>query len=190
MADNRLRRAKLPASLLVLVILYVSACVPEPITDLRAVEVRRVPASAFPEPGELRNALMGRGEVLWKLSFEGDADWTGEVRQHNLNSYANAVRCDLRDYGLDTFGPYVGKIPITTQHEAIQIFKPTSKTLRYDIYTTEAGSYRSVADFNAPMPSYDLTRERIPLCIRIAGGAMHGAYNRSNEVRLVIGAER
>ena len=190
MAEAQFRRAVVPVSLLALLVLYVHACVPEPIADLRAAEVRRVPASALPEAGVRRNSLARRGEILWKLSLEGDADWISQVRQHELNSYATVVRCDQRDYGIDAFGPYVGQVRVSAQNDALEGLSPTSATLRYDIYLAEAGRYRSQADFNAPMPSYDLATQRLPLCVTIAGGAMHGAYNRSNEVHVRLGLSR
>ena len=189
MADMRLRRAILPASFLLLVVIYAHSCVPKPITDLRIVEVRRVPASAWPD-ADLREALMRRDEVAWKLSFAGDANWIREVRQHELNSYATVVRCDERDYGIDSFGPYVGNVAATYYSDGFAGFRPTSGSLRYDIYLPEASTYRSEADFNAPMPTFDLSKQRLLLCIRIAGGAMHGAYNRSNEVKVEVGISR
>lgn len=127
---------------------------------------------------------------MWKLSFAGDSNWIHEVRQHDLNSYPKVVRCDERDHGIDAFGPYVGTVEVTTQGNALDGFDPTTDILQYDVYLIEAGRYRSQADFNASMPAYDLGKQRLPLCITIAGGAMHGAYNRSNEVRVEIGGVR
>lgn len=186
-----LRRAVLLSSLLVLILLYIHSCVPEPITDLKLVKVQRLSAAAFPrEAHGLREALARRGEVVWKLSLAGNSNWIGEVKQHDLNSYATVVRCDERDYGIDAFGPYIGAVAVTTQGDALDRFEPASDTLQYDIYLIEAGRYRSQEDFNATMPSYDLHKQRLPLCITIAGGAMHGAYNRSNEVRAEVGGGR
>lgn len=187
MSDKRLRRAILPLSLLLLLFLFVHACVPKPITDLRPVNVSRVPASAMPHTDDLRNALMERREAVWKVSLSGDADWIREVRQHELNSYAVVVRCDERDYTVLALGPYVGQVPVTYYGDGFGEFDPASSTVRYDVYLPETGRYRSETDFNAPMPSYDIGSHRMTLCIRIAGGAMHGAYNRSNEVRVEVG---
>ncbi|HYI64725.1 MAG TPA: hypothetical protein VEW71_07555 [Allosphingosinicella sp.] len=190
MADTRARRAIFPVSLLLLLFLFVYACVPKPITDLRPAEVARVPASALPPTDDLRDTLTRRGEALWKVSLEGDANWIREVRRHELNSYATVVRCDDRDYGVLSLGPYVGLVPVTNYGDGFRDYQPASSIVRYDVYLPETGRYHSEADFNAQMPSYDFGSQRTALCIRIAGGAMHGAYNRSNEVRVEVGGQR
>ena len=174
-------------SLLLLMFLFVHACVPKPITDLRLVEVRRLPASALPPSDDLRETLTERGEGVWKVSLTGDANWIREVRRHKLNSYATVVRCDERDYRVLSLGPYVGQVPVTYYGDGFGDYRAPSRTVQYDIYLPGTGRYHSEADFNAPMPSYDLGKMRLPLCLRIAGGAMHGAYNRSNEVRVEVG---
>lgn len=181
----------IPLGLLLLVFLFVYSCVPDPIRDLRLLEVRRLPASALPRGDDLREPLMRRGEAIWKLTLEGDAGWIGEVRQHELNSYAKVVRCDKPDYTLLALGPYVGPVAITFYDGGFQAYRPPERgAVRYDIYVPEAGRYHTEADFNASAPAYDLSRERLAICLRIAGGAMHGAYNRSNEVRTHIGRRR
>lgn len=189
MDTKRLRRTILPISLLLLVFLFVHACVPKPITNLRLLSVSRVPASALPVTDDLRGPLMERGESLWKVSLSGDADWITEVRQHELNSYGVVVRCDERDYNVLSLGPYVGQVPVSYYGDGFQDFRAKSRTAQYDLYLPESGRFRSEADFNAPMPSYDLGRQRLALCLKIAGGAMHGAYNHSNEVRVAVGRE-
>lgn len=186
----QLRRAIVPLSLLLLLFLFVHACVPEPITDLRLVEVRRVPASALPSSDDLRETLAKRREAVWQVSLAGNARWIREVKQHELNSYATVVRCDERDRNIFGLGPYVGHIPVTYYGDGFRNYRPQSRIVRYDIYLPETGRYRSESDFNARMPSYDLGSQPMALCIRIAGGAMHGAYNRSNEVRVEVGRRR
>ena len=183
----QLRRAILPVSLLLFLLSFVHACVPEPIADLRAVEVSRMPASALPPSDDLREALAKRGEAVWRVALVGDANWIGEVKQHELNSYATVVRCDKRDQGILSLGPYVGQVRLTYYGDEFRNYRPQSRSSRYEIYLPETGRYRSERDFNAPMPSYDLGKQRMALCVRIAGGAMHGAYNRSNEVRVDVG---
>jgi hypothetical protein len=186
---SALRRAILPIGLLLLLLLFVHACIPDPITDLKLVEAKRLTASALPEADELRERLMREDEAVWKLTFTGDAGWVDEVRQHELNGYALVVRCNTRHAGLLSLGPYVGDIPISYYGEGLRDFDPgRGRPLRYDVYIPEKGRYRSESDFNAPMPRYDFGRERKELCVSIAGGAMHGAYNRSNEVRVMIGS--
>lgn len=188
-AQKRLRRAILPLSLLLLLLLYVHACMPKRITDLRVVSVSRVPASALPQGIDLSHTVMEREEAFWKVALAGGAQWVREVTRHELNSYA-AVRCDLPDYRLLSLGPYVGAVEVTTQGDTIDRFEPLADTLQYDVYLPETARYSSEEHVNAPMPSYDLGSERVPLCLRIAGGAMHGAYNRSNEVRVEVGRRR
>ncbi len=190
MSTKRLRRAILPLSLLLLLLLYVHACVPRPITDLRAVALARVPASALPRGVDLRHTVMEREEAFWKVSLAGDANWVREVKRHTLNSYADVVRCDAQDYRLLSLGPYVGTVEVTTYGDTFDGFEPMADTVQYDVYLPETARYSSEKDVNAPMPSYDLGSQRIPLCLRIAGGAMHGAYNRSNEVRVEVGGRR
>jgi hypothetical protein len=183
----QLRRATVPLTLLLLLFLFVHACVPKPITDLRLAEVSRRPASALPPSDDLRETLAERGEAVWRVSLTGDSKWIREVKQHELNSYATVVQCDERDRRLLSLGPYVGHVPVTYYGDGFRDYRPDSRTVRYDIYLPETGRYQSVKDFNAPMPSYDLGKQRNALCIRVAGGAMHGAYNRSNEVRVEVG---
>lgn len=183
----QLRRAILPASLLLLLFFFMHACVPEPIADLRLVEVKRMPASALPPSDDLRDTLTERGEGVWRVSLAGDSNWILEVQQHELNSYATVMRCDEREESVLSLGPYVEQIPVTYYGDGFRDYRPRSRTVRYDIYLPETGRYRSERDFNAPMPSYDLGKQRLALCIRIAGGAMQGAYNRSNEVRVEVG---
>lgn len=183
----QLRRAVLPASLLLLLFLFVHGCVPEPIADLRLVELSRMPASALPPSDDVREALTKRGEAVWKVSLSGDPDWIREVRQHELNSYATVVRCEERDRTVLSLGPYVGHVPVTYYGDGFEDYRPSSRAVRYDIFLPETGRYRSEKDFNAPMPSYDLGKQQMALCVRIAGGAMHGAYSRSNEVRVEVG---
>lgn len=183
----QLRRAILPASLLLLLFLFVHGCVPEPITDLRLVGLSRMPASALPASDDRREALIERDEAVWRVSLIGDANWVSEVKQHGLNSYAKVVRCDERDQTVFSLGPYVGQVPVTYYGDGFRDYRPHSPRVRYDVYLPEIGRYRSERDFNAPMPSYHLGKQQMALCIRIAGGAMHGAYNHSNEVRVEIG---
>ncbi len=130
---------------------------------------------------------MREGEEVWKVTLTGDADWVGEVRQHGLNSYPIVRRCDRPDYTLLGLGPYLGEVRVTNYAEGFDSYRPVTGTEQYDVYLPETARYHSEAEFNAPMPSYDLGKQRMTLCIRIAGGAMHGAYNVSNEVRVQVG---
>jgi hypothetical protein len=190
MDASRLRKTIFPASLLLLFFLFSWACVPKPIVDLRLVEATRLPTSALPVAADMGGLLTKRVEAVWKVSLRGDAGWIHEVKRHELNSYATVVRCDERDYGVFSLGPYVGQVPVTYYGEGFENYRPSASVVQYDVYLPEKGDYRSEADFNAPMPSYDLGSQRLSLCLRIAGGAMHGAYNRSNEVRLEVGGTR
>jgi hypothetical protein len=190
MVPSTAKRALLPLSLLLLIFLFIHSCVPAPITDLRLIAVSRVPAAALPAGNDRRAAFMVRNEALWKVTLEGDAGWVGEVRRHELNGYANVMRCDQPDARLLSFGPYVGETLISHYAEGMDAVDAAGRRMmRYDIYLPETGRYRSEADFNALMPSYDL-RTRDELCVTIAGGAMTGAYNKSNMVRFIVGIGR
>lgn len=190
MDASRLKRAILPASLLLVLFLLIWACVPAPITDLRLVSLSRLPASALPRTSDLRDVLSKRGDTVWKVSLVGAADWIGQVKRHELNSYATLVRCDRRDYGVFGLGPYVGEVPVTYYGVGFKDYEPPSRTIEYDVYLPETGRYISQTDPNAPMPTYDLGKGRTQLCLRIAGGSMIGAYTRSNEVNVEFGERR
>lgn len=164
------------------------SCVPQPIADLRLVEVSGLPALALPPSDEFREHLATRGGAVWKVSLKVDSNWMLEVKRHELNSYALVERCDEPDLSVLSLGPYVGLIAATMNSEQFRHYQPPPGTVRYDIFLPETDRYRSKRDFNASMPSYDLGAERMELCIRIAGGAMSGAYNQSNEVRVKLGA--
>lgn len=162
-----------------------------PITDLRLVEVRRVPAAALPGTNDLRRHLIVEGVALWKVALEGGAGWVDEVRRHELNGYAAVVRCDQPDEGLLALGPYVGDTRVSLYAEGLAALDTAGRrTLRYDIYLPETGRYHSQADANARMPDFNLGGARYELCARIAGGAMTGAYGRSNMVRFIVGPAR
>jgi hypothetical protein len=188
MKSTRLRRTILPFSLLLLLFLYAFACVPTSITDLRPIAASRVTASSLPPTDRSRDYMMNRGEAAWKVSLIGDANWMREVRQHELNSYATVLRCDDRDKGLFSLGPYVGKVRITYYDTGFRNIRPPTGRVTYDIYVPETGSYSSHADINAPMPDYDLSKTPMTLCISIGGGAMTGVFGRSNEVRVRVGS--
>jgi hypothetical protein len=190
MDKSRLRRAIGPASLLMLILLFIHTCVPKALTDLKLVAVQRIPADLLPRSDDLRVTLSRRGETLLKISLSGSAHWIEQVRRHELNGYANVVRCDDPDRMVFNLGVYSGEVPVSYYGEGFSGYHPFAPTLVYDIYVPATGRYGSVADPNAHGPDYDLTRERMTLCLRIAGGAMHGAYGRSNEVRVDLGGQR
>ena len=179
-------KALLPLGLLLLIFAFIYAWVPRPIADLQTVSVSRIPASMLPPAEDLRDTLMRRGEFVWRLVFSGDANWIEEVRRHELNSYPVVVQCDNRDNSLFALGPYVGQVR-ATYGDGFRNYRPRASAERYEIYLPETGLYRSVTDFNAGGPTYDLRNRHMTLCVRIAGGAMHGAYTHSNEVRVDVG---
>lgn len=189
MDSRRLRRAIIPASLLTLLFLYSYACVPKRISDLRVVGLARISAADLPPAEEMRRWLALRGEAVWKLALAADAGWIGEVRSQELNSYPVVVRCDHPDWELLALGPYVGQTRLTYSGDGLDALVDGNGSVHYDIYLPETGHYRSQNDFNAAMPPYDLRTEKLALCVSIAGGAMTGAYNRSNEVRVVVGEQ-
>lgn len=188
-SEQPLRRAILPLTLLLFLFLFIYACVPQPIDDLRVVQVSRLGASALPAGDSLRGQMMARAEFVWKISLSGDAGWVREVRRHELNSYGVIVRCDRRDQTLFALGPYVGNIRLTNYGRGFDTLGVGAGPERYDLYLPETGRYISEADSNTPMPAYDLRKEPLTLCISIAGGGMQGAYGRSNEVRVELGGQ-
>jgi hypothetical protein len=105
-----------------------------------------------------------------------------------MNGYALVARCDDANSTLFALGPYAGPARIAYGDPSLAAYDPADrKTLSYDIYVPESGRYTSAADFNAKMPTYDLTKEPIELCIRLGAGAMTGVKARSNEARAIVG---
>lgn len=182
----RAKNAVLP-----LLLLCASGCELAPIDDLRVAEVRHVPAAQVPDL-ELAATMADRGEAAWRVSLEGGAGWATTIRRYEMNGYALVVRCDDRNSTLFALGPYVGSMKIAYgSGPKFESWNPGNRsTVRYDIYIPESGIYRSAADFNAPMPAYDLRKGGAELCIKLGGGAMTGFNARSNEVRLTLGMLR
>jgi hypothetical protein len=165
-----------------------------PIRDLALVEVRRVHAAELPETGlrvdsSLRAKYIREDATLQRITLSGTAKWISEVTRQELNSYPIIVRCDRRDAEVFSLGPYISGDPIPIELEESEAASPASGTALYTIYLPETSRYTSRRVLNAKMPTYDLRAERIELCIRLAGGAMHGAYGESNEVRVLVGGQ-
>lgn len=155
-----------------------------PISDLRVASVERIAASALPADDPVRGALIERGESLWRVTLSGSAGWIGEVGRLTLNTYPIVRRCDDPDKELFTTDVYVDGVRLSP--ETSESLRTRPAAAEYTIYISEKGQYRSARDFNARLPDYDLEATPAELCIRIAGGAMHGAYGQSNEVRLKL----
>lgn len=153
-----------------------------PIRDLALADARLVPASAVPDID-----LSGLGKPMWKLELSGSAAWVAEVRRQALNSYPVIVRCDRPDAQLFAIGPYLDGQILSIHARNMPASQLPTGPVRYTVYMAQAGQYLSRRDPNAEMPAYDLATERMTLCIRIAGGSMHGAFAESNEVRIKIG---
>lgn len=155
-----------------------------PIPDLRVVSVQRVSASALPAENALRKILIERGEWLWRVNLEGSSAWIGEVGRLTLNTYPIVRRCDDSDKEIVATHVYVGGVALTP--ETSEGLRTRSAAAEYTVYINEKGQYQSTRNANAKMPAYDLNATPAELCIRIAGGAMHGAYGQSNEVRVTL----
>ncbi len=182
------RRAGLPLVLLLSVFLFFFACVPDPISDLTLVEVKRLPASSLPPGEDLRDEMARRGEAVWRLSFSGEAGWMRQLRRHEMNGYAKVLRCDDRKVEVLALGPYVGNVKASYYGEGFEAFDPgESRTFRYDVYIPSKGTYHSSINANEWLSPHDFDREQVELCVRLAGGSMLGAYNESNEARATIG---
>ncbi len=188
---SRARRARMPIFCLLLLCLFVVTCVPDPISDLAVVGVQRIPQGAVPMADYAPPERLRGDQAVWKVSLTGESRWVREVRRHELNGYAEVLRCDDRDKSLFSEGPYVGTVLVSYYGKNFERFEPPGRpTLRYDVYIPAKRRYHSESDFNAPMPSYDLDREQMELCIRLGGGSMAFAYATSNEVRVVVGTRR
>lgn len=155
-----------------------------PIRDLRVASAQRIAASALPADDPVRGALIARGESLWRVTLSGSTGWIGEVGRQDFNTYPIVRRCDDPDKELYATHVYVDGIELTP--ETSGRLSKTSATAEYTIYISEKGEYQSARNANAKMPEYDLKTMPIELCIRIAGGAIHGAYGQSNEVPLKL----
>lgn len=178
-------RALVPAVVLLLLFLFTWGCEPRAFTDLRIVGVSKVSASSMPTA--YGRAIPTNGADALKITLSGSQKWLRDVRRLEMNTYAIVVRCNYRDGELYSEGPYIGFLRVSPYEERLWDHPPSTKLVQYDVYVPERSSYRSQRDFNAPMPTYDLRRQRLQLCISIAGGSMAGAYGRSNEVRVLAG---
>ncbi|WP_152569594.1 MULTISPECIES: hypothetical protein [Sphingomonas] len=177
-------------SLLTGISLYLYACVPVPLANLRAVHVQRLSAAALPAQDDLRETLVQRGEAVWKVTLAGSSDWINQIRRHELNGYAVVVPCDAPDIELFASGPYQGITKVSYYGRGFNALRSTAGDTTYDLYVPETGTFILRADVNKHMSDYDLGRERLNLCVSLAGGAMTGAYARSNEVRVEVGRAR
>lgn len=185
MSAIRVRRAIIPTAILLVLFLFVWGCEPRAFTDLRIVSITRVPASQAPRA--YGRPIPTDGADLLKISLSGSQQWLRDVKRLEINTYAIIVRCDHRNARLYTEGPYIGFLRVSPYQEQLWNEPSSTKLVQYDVYAPERSSYTSIADPNARMSTYDLRRERMLVCISIAGGSMAGAYGRSNEVRVLIG---
>jgi hypothetical protein len=176
-----------PAGAFLCFLVYACKIVPPGMNDLALVEARVVEPVSVPES---RNPPQGPGPWL-RLTLSSERNLVAMARDSELNSYPMVVDCADRDLGFYAQGPFRRGL-----HTAIYTDDddPRYEELRreeaagydYQIYIAMRGRLRSEADFNRPMPAYDLGRERRTLCIRLGGGNMLGGFFRSNEVRLTV----
>lgn len=178
-------RVMVPMIVLLLLFLFAWGCEPRAFTDLRIVSVTKVSASQAPTA--YGHPIPTDGSDILKISLSGSRRWLRDVRRLEINTYPIIVRCDHRDERLYSEGPYIGFLRVSPYQEQLWNHPASTKLVQYDVYVPERSSYTSEMDPNARMSTYDLRRERMLLCISIAGGSMTGAYGRSNEVRVLIG---
>lgn len=163
-----------------------ASCVPVGPRDLRVQFIRAVPASALPTSEDgLREAFQKRGEQLVEIMLQGDKTWVDWVGRLEMNGYANVWKCGQRDWTLFSLGPYVGDIAVTDFDPNLPKLRNSRQAdLIYRIYLPVRGEYHSEVDFNKRMPSYDLGRKPVDVCLELAGGNMAGMYARSNTIRI------
>jgi hypothetical protein len=162
-----------------------------PIRDLAVADARWLPAASLPvdEPSDtaLRRSLIAEANPLLRITLTGSSGWVDEIRDKELHPYAIIARCDQPDLQLFALGPYVGAASLAIERHASRDRPALPATIGYSLYLPQRGRYISQKDPNAASVPYDLAVERLPLCIRLAGGAMTGAYGESNLVRLTAG---
>lgn len=176
-----------PVGAILCFLVYASAIIPPGMNDMVLTEARMVDVASVPES---RNPPRGNGPWL-RLTLSSERNLVAMARNSELNTYPMVVDCADRDLGFFAQGPFRRGLHTATYTDADD---PRYEGLRreeaagydYQIYIAMRGRLRSEADFNRPMPAYDLGRDRRTLCIRLGGGNMLGGYFRSNEVRLTV----
>jgi len=184
---ERLWRAKWPIFVLVIFVLFVTKCVPRPINDLEVLNVSRLTDQ---QSIKIRRDIQDTTgfevshAILWHVQLSGNANWINEVQKHELNGYFIAKNCAHQDWGIFGYGPFADGTEVGAYGESIENVDVSERpTIIYDVYIPETGRYRSAKNFNSKQPTYNLNEDLVEICLSIAGGAMHGAYGKSNEVR-------
>lgn len=171
-------------------VLFVIKFVPQPINNLEVINVSR---STDRRSIEIRKDIQDRTgfevphEILWHVQLRGNANWINEVQKHELNGYFIAKSCARRDWELFGYGPFADGIEASAYGKGIENIDASKRpSIIYDLYFPETGRYRSAKNFNSKQPAYNLHEDLVEVCLSIAGGAMHGAYGKSNEVRFYL----
>ncbi len=175
-----------PVGAILCFLVYACAIVPPGmtvvLTEARVVEDALVPESRDPP----------RGRRPWlRLTLSSDRNLAAMAHNSELNTYPLVADCADADLTFDSYGPYrhglrtaIYADRASARYEGLR--REQAARYDYQIFVPMKGRLRSEADFNRPMPAYDLGRERRTLCIRLGGGNMMGGYFRSNEVRLEV----
>ena len=168
-------------------LVYAVGLIPPGMTDMVLVEARVVQQASVPES---RGPPAPHGPFL-RITFRSGRNLIAMAQDSELNTYAMVVDCANRDLTLFAYGPYHRGL-----HTAVYTDRENPRFERlhreqaghydYQIYLPMRGRFRSEADFNRPMPAYDLRSGRRTLCVRLGGGNMAGAHFRSNEIHLAL----
>ena len=169
-------------------LLYAIWPMPPRMDDLALSTAAFVDQPVAPESRD-RPELPGR---YLRLTFSSRRNLTDVAENSGLNTYALIVDCADRDSGFYAYGPF--QEGLHTSSVQLDSDNPRREGIRrrraerhsYELFLPERGRLRSQADFNRPMPDYDLARQTRTLCIRLGGGNMAGGFFRSNEVQLAV----
>lgn len=176
---ERLWRAKWPIIVLITFLLFVTKFVPQPINDLKVINVGRLTEQQSVKIGRDIRDKTGyevSHTTFWRVQLQGKANWVTEVQKHELNGYVIARNCAHKDWEVFGYGPFVDGVEVGAYGigiETIDISKRPS--VIYDVYFPETGRYKSAKNFNSKQPAYNLNDDLVEVCLTIAGGAMHGA---------------
>jgi hypothetical protein len=169
-------------------LIYVSGIFPPGMNDLTITDVRVVA-----DAGSVSSRVRPLGAAPYlRVTVSSSRNLVAMAQNSQLNTYPMVADCADRDLTFDSSGPYHGGLHTAGNMDDRE--NPRFATLLaekadgfdYQIFVPMTGHLRLAADFNRPMPAYDLARDRRTLCVRLGGGNMMGGFFRSNELRLAV----